>query len=177
MSDKPCTCHPDDNPPVPCPQKFALSECRAAVPLPHAVAIQMCSDFKESDQSCGDPNHSPESCTCLKLARAWRGMESDLAAARERIAKLEGENERLRVDANRKQPYVNGEIANRLETWRKLAFELSQSIVALSVVKDGVTFFQKDPIKDQETFHLWVRLNDAQTAVLDAYRRDHGEEA
>ena len=27
---RPCTCHPDDNPPVPCPQKFALSECRAA---------------------------------------------------------------------------------------------------------------------------------------------------
>jgi len=24
-----CTCHPDDNPPKPCPQKFALSECRA----------------------------------------------------------------------------------------------------------------------------------------------------
>ena len=26
----PCTCHPDDNPPRPCPQKFALSECRKA---------------------------------------------------------------------------------------------------------------------------------------------------
>jgi hypothetical protein len=25
-----CTCHPDDNPPRPCPQKYALSECRAA---------------------------------------------------------------------------------------------------------------------------------------------------
>jgi hypothetical protein len=25
-----CTCHPDDNPPKPCPRKFALSECRAA---------------------------------------------------------------------------------------------------------------------------------------------------
>lgn len=30
MSDRPCTCHPDDNPPVPCPQKYALSECKAA---------------------------------------------------------------------------------------------------------------------------------------------------
>lgn len=27
---RPCTCHPDDNPPVPCAQKYALSECRAA---------------------------------------------------------------------------------------------------------------------------------------------------
>lgn len=26
-----CTCHPDDKPPVPCPGKFALTECRAAV--------------------------------------------------------------------------------------------------------------------------------------------------
>lgn len=25
-----CTCHPDDNPPVPCPQRFALLECRLA---------------------------------------------------------------------------------------------------------------------------------------------------
>lgn len=25
-----CTCHPDDNPPRPCPQKFAYSECMKA---------------------------------------------------------------------------------------------------------------------------------------------------
>lgn len=25
-----CTCHPDDKPPVPCPRKFAFSECKAA---------------------------------------------------------------------------------------------------------------------------------------------------
>lgn len=25
-----CTCHPDDNPPVPCPRKYALNECIAA---------------------------------------------------------------------------------------------------------------------------------------------------
>lgn len=31
---RPCTCHPDDNPPVPCPRKYALSECRAAAPSP-----------------------------------------------------------------------------------------------------------------------------------------------
>jgi hypothetical protein len=23
-----CTCHPDDNPPVPCARQYALSECR-----------------------------------------------------------------------------------------------------------------------------------------------------
>lgn len=30
LQPKPCTCHPDDNPPVPCAQKYALSECRKA---------------------------------------------------------------------------------------------------------------------------------------------------
>lgn len=28
---RPCTCHPDDNPPIPCAQKYALSECKASV--------------------------------------------------------------------------------------------------------------------------------------------------
>lgn len=27
---RPCTCHPEDCPPVPCPHEYALSECRAA---------------------------------------------------------------------------------------------------------------------------------------------------
>lgn len=30
MTDRPCTCHQDDNPPQPCPKKYALAECRAA---------------------------------------------------------------------------------------------------------------------------------------------------
>ena len=30
LTGRPCTCHPDDNPPVPCPKKYALSECRKA---------------------------------------------------------------------------------------------------------------------------------------------------
>jgi hypothetical protein len=33
-----CTCHPDDNPPRPCPQKFALSECRRAESIRNAIA-------------------------------------------------------------------------------------------------------------------------------------------
>ena len=31
-SARPCTCHPADNPPVPCAKKYALSECKAADP-------------------------------------------------------------------------------------------------------------------------------------------------
>ena len=30
---RPCTCHPEDNPPVPCQRKYALAECRAAAAL------------------------------------------------------------------------------------------------------------------------------------------------
>lgn len=29
-AERPCTCHPDDNPPKPCPKRYALTECRAA---------------------------------------------------------------------------------------------------------------------------------------------------
>ena len=28
-----CTCHPDDDPPVPCAQKYALTDCRAAIAI------------------------------------------------------------------------------------------------------------------------------------------------
>lgn len=28
--DMPCTCHPDDNPPKPCPKRYALQDCIAA---------------------------------------------------------------------------------------------------------------------------------------------------
>lgn len=35
-----CTCHPDDNPPVPCARRYALSECRkTAPPAPADVPI------------------------------------------------------------------------------------------------------------------------------------------
>lgn len=30
LSSRPCTCHPADNPPQPCEQKYALTECRIA---------------------------------------------------------------------------------------------------------------------------------------------------
>jgi hypothetical protein len=34
----PCTCHPDDNPPVPCAQKYALSQCLLTEPQARATA-------------------------------------------------------------------------------------------------------------------------------------------
>ena len=29
VADRPCTCHPDDNPPKPCAKQYALTKCRA----------------------------------------------------------------------------------------------------------------------------------------------------
>lgn len=45
-----CTCHPDDNPPSPCPRKFALTHCRAADlghRLRHAITTAMNDDESE----------------------------------------------------------------------------------------------------------------------------------
>jgi hypothetical protein len=44
-----CTCHPDDNPPVPCAQKFAYSECVAAqsARMPDREAIAEIASFLE----------------------------------------------------------------------------------------------------------------------------------
>ena len=31
---RPCSCHPDDNPPVPCARKYAFSECVESMHVP-----------------------------------------------------------------------------------------------------------------------------------------------
>lgn len=36
LGTRPCTCHPDDDPPNPCPRKYALDECRLA----HMLSMQ-----------------------------------------------------------------------------------------------------------------------------------------
>lgn len=52
---QPCTCHPDDNPPRPCPQRYAYSECVAAAILERikaeeAALITLPSDSPSYDQ-------------------------------------------------------------------------------------------------------------------------------
>ena len=45
----PCTCHPDDNPPKPCPRRYAYSECVAAADslagLRRAIVEQIKRDY------------------------------------------------------------------------------------------------------------------------------------
>jgi hypothetical protein len=40
MRDRPCTCHPDDNPPSTCPKQYALGECRKAASQPVAWRVE-----------------------------------------------------------------------------------------------------------------------------------------
>lgn len=47
---RPCTCHPDDNPPVPCPRKYALTDCRIAA------------------GKCGETGVPVAFCTCSQCA-------------------------------------------------------------------------------------------------------------
>lgn len=45
-----CTCHPDDNPPVPCPRKYALTHCRAVdlgKRLRHAITTASNDDYSK----------------------------------------------------------------------------------------------------------------------------------
>ena len=42
--ERPCTCHQDDNPPVPCTRQYALNECRAAVSEPTEAQIEAATD-------------------------------------------------------------------------------------------------------------------------------------
>ena len=61
---RPCTCHPDDSPPNPCPQKFALSECvtaavhdnKANVMKPHPMLepTHICKDCGAAWRQCDD---------------------------------------------------------------------------------------------------------------------------
>lgn len=55
-----CTCHPDDNPPRPCPRKFALTECRIAALIAAALpfAEHDWYDAELEDDNCQLVRHS-----------------------------------------------------------------------------------------------------------------------
>lgn len=68
---KPCTCHPDDNPPVPCPQKYALNECRAAA-APSRLARQLKPPFEiyHRDVDIADQNGHVLTAESPEIAQA-----------------------------------------------------------------------------------------------------------
>jgi hypothetical protein len=48
--DRPCTCHPDDNPPIPCAHKYALTDCRAALQAAKDTLV----DLDKRLRGCGN---------------------------------------------------------------------------------------------------------------------------
>jgi hypothetical protein len=51
-----CTCHPDDNPPVPCAEKYASSECRKVSGNHHTIMIHDCPNCYGEGRSLGAPS-------------------------------------------------------------------------------------------------------------------------
>lgn len=56
MSDRPCTCHPDDNPPVPCAKRYALTECKAAAY--ESLRSRLVEAERDMDQLIGERDHA-----------------------------------------------------------------------------------------------------------------------
>jgi hypothetical protein len=58
VGDRPCTCHPDDNPPNPCAKKYALSDCRAVQAQDAAPVGQkpLTVVYRKMPESCGRNN-------------------------------------------------------------------------------------------------------------------------
>ena len=51
MTDSPCTCHSDDNPPSPCVRQYALDECRKAASQPVAWRVEVRWKDRNIDQT------------------------------------------------------------------------------------------------------------------------------
>ncbi len=85
--DRPCTCHPDDNPPVPCPGQYALGHCFAAVF--HAERSKVADLTAERDATVkrGDELRDVIRGLTGELATA----EEDRDAARAEVARLTSE--------------------------------------------------------------------------------------
>jgi hypothetical protein len=88
--ERPCTCHPDDNPPVPCARKYALSECKAT-PEPSREPTQPVTRDKLADAlrellaAESDYNASLDGTTAL-LRYRWATKQ-----ARALIARIDSE--------------------------------------------------------------------------------------
>lgn len=57
-TNRPCTCHPDDNPPIPCAQMFALTECRNVAALEAVAWIAEARPNEENSDAWRLINHA-----------------------------------------------------------------------------------------------------------------------
>lgn len=98
--DKPCTCHPDDNPPSPCARKYALSACKATPPASDTPMTDA-ESYRTAMEIDGGPQFE------IVDADFARTLERSLTAARKRGEELE---DALRLCRN--QLFIDGEDVN-----------------------------------------------------------------
>lgn len=63
-----CTCHPDDNPPQPCPRKFALTDCKAAAASADCADLIAVADYLEFDGSMSEADAMRRASLLRRLA-------------------------------------------------------------------------------------------------------------
>lgn len=70
--DRPCTCHPDDNPPKPCPRKYAYSECVEAAKAAESETVSgsVC-------PACGGTRKAVSKTGVFKCFNCGRPTESE----------------------------------------------------------------------------------------------------
>ena len=90
---RPCTCHPDDNPPRPCPKRFAISECRAAAAL--------WNKFTYAPSASEAPGETPRTEYETREAIAWAEAQGQhrIAAVIRQLERELAEQHRAACDA------------------------------------------------------------------------------
>lgn len=83
---RPCTCHPDDNPPVPCARRYALAECLQADQQQPAANL-----LGELCANCAEPLgiHNERTDLCPGGVTKFKRKPAADADAGERRAKLQ----------------------------------------------------------------------------------------
>lgn len=71
-----CTCHPGDNPPVPCPRKFALHDCRISALLAAAIPF---AEHDWMDAALEDDNCKLATGSGKVTVGHWRALRAAIA--------------------------------------------------------------------------------------------------
>ena len=141
-----CTCHPDDNPPQPCPRQYALDECRKATLAERqpTAKLECCAGGPVTEFCCGYP----------KLAEpqqepvAWSYWQSC-----------------LNDDGTQTAPWVH----------RLSKFKPDESIINKDIVPLYTTPPHRKPLTDEEIEELcWTELDRRLLSFARAIEAAHG---
>ena len=69
-----CTCHPDDNPPIPCQRKYAYSECTAALRTENARLREALRPFAEIPVGAGANDTARAACCVFYTGNQGRDI-------------------------------------------------------------------------------------------------------